>query len=90
VGYTREVFKKEKKKKARKSLKLITKRAKTQLSKKEENKRRKFLDHLIILSCLVIEISIISFPPQAPQKARRNHLPHNNTPRAATRPPANE
>jgi hypothetical protein len=41
-------------------------------------------------SFFVFEVSIIAFPPQAAQKATRNHLPHDRTPRATARPPASE
>jgi len=41
-------------------------------------------------SFFILELSIIAFPPQAPQKATRDHLPHDRTPRATTRPPASE
>jgi hypothetical protein len=38
----------------------------------------------------VLELFIVAFPPQVPQKATRNHLSHDRTPRATTRPPAIE
>jgi hypothetical protein len=41
-------------------------------------------------SFFVLELFIIVFPLQAPQKATRDHLPHDRTPRATTRPPASE
>jgi hypothetical protein len=41
-------------------------------------------------SFFVLELSIIAFPPQVPQKATKNHLPHDRNPRATTRPPASE
>jgi hypothetical protein len=39
---------------------------------------------------LVLEIYVIIFPPQAPHKARRHHLSHDNTPRMTTRPPSSK
>jgi hypothetical protein len=38
----------------------------------------------------VLELSIVTFPPQAPQKETKNHLPHNRTPRTTTRSPTSE
>jgi hypothetical protein len=41
-------------------------------------------------SSFFLELSIVAFPPQAPQKATRNHLPHDRTLRATTSPPASK
>jgi len=41
-------------------------------------------------SFFVLELSIIAFPPQAPQKVTRDHLLHDRTPRVTTRPPVSE
>jgi hypothetical protein len=51
-----------------------------------KEKENKFLNG----SFFVLELSIIAFPPQVPQKATRDHLPHDNTSRATTHPPASE
>jgi hypothetical protein len=41
-------------------------------------------------SFFVLKLPLIVFPPQAPQKATRDHLPHGSTPMTTTRPPASE
>jgi hypothetical protein len=41
-------------------------------------------------SFFVLKLPLIVFPPQAPQKATRDHLPHGCTPMTTTRPPASE
>jgi len=65
--------------KTRKSLKLNTKGARNAAD-------QEFLNS----SFFVLELSIIAVPPQAPQKATRDHLPHDRTPKATTRPLASE
>jgi hypothetical protein len=38
----------------------------------------------------VLELSIVALPPQAPLEATKDHIPHNRTPRATTRPPTSK
>jgi len=57
----------------------------TQPSKSTNNERKG--NELLSGSFFVLELSIIVFPPQAAQKATRNHLPHDRTSRATTHPP---
>jgi hypothetical protein len=75
--------------KTRKSLKLNIKGARY-AADQEYKEWKKEGNEFLNSSFFVLELSLIAFPPQAPQKATRDHLPHDRTPRATTRPPASE
>jgi hypothetical protein len=62
---------------------LGTKQSKRTKNKKKKKKKKEEESYeLLKRHFFVLEVSIISFPPQ--YKARKNHLPHKSTPRAAT------
>jgi hypothetical protein len=72
----------EREKKERKSTKLIARGASQPVVQEKRVTRKKWRS-----SSRVLETSIISLPPNAPQNTMRDHLPNNSASRTTRRPP---